>query len=172
MLEYITAVDKDDREIKLIEKLEAHEKGILHRAFSIFIFNSKKELLLQKRHSGKYHSSGLWSNTCCSHPRYGEDLCESAYRRLREEMGISCEINEIFSFVYTAKLEKNLIENEYDHVFIGYFDGEVTPDENEAEDFKWADINSIKLDILENPHKYTFWFKLVFDRVVEFVKQG
>ncbi|MDT8719236.1 isopentenyl-diphosphate Delta-isomerase [Clostridium sp. 19966] len=172
MLEYIIAVDKDDREIGAIEKLEAHKRSMLHRAFSIFVFNSKKELLLQKRHSGKYHSAGLWSNTCCSHPRYGEALQEAAYRRLREEMGFTCEIKDIFSFTYTAKLENNLVENEFDHVFIGYYDGEVSPDENEVEGYKWSAIDSIKSDILENPDAYTFWFKLIFDRVAEAVEQG
>lgn len=170
MKEYIIAVDKDDREIEPIEKLEAHERAVLHRAFSIFIFNSKKELLLQKRHSGKYHSAGLWTNSCCSHPRFGESLETAVNRRLKEEMGFTCELKEIFSFVYTAELENNLVENEYDHVFIGYYDGEILPDEKETEDFKWVDIDSIKSDIKENPHLYTFWFKLVFDRVVEFVK--
>jgi isopentenyl-diphosphate Delta-isomerase len=171
MIEYIIAVDEQDREIGPVEKIEAHEKGILHRAFSIFIFNSKKELLLQKRHSAKYHSAGLWTNTCCSHPRHGESLQDGVYRRLKEEMGFNCDLKEIFSFVYTAELENNLMENEYDHVFIGTYDGEILADENEAEDFRWGSIDEVIEDISNNPELYTFWFKLVFERVVRFVMQ-
>lgn len=162
-------MDKNDKEIGCIEKMEAHYNGVLHRAFSIFIFNSEKKLLLQKRHSTKYHSAGLWTNTCCSHPRQGEDLQDAAVRRLKEEMGFSCEVKEVFSFVYKAELENNLNEHEYDHVFIGIYDGEVIPNVNEVEDYKWCDISEVKLDIIKNPQVYTFWFKLVFDKAIEFM---
>lgn len=119
MKEYIIAVDELDKEVGKIEKMEAHHKGVLHRAFSILVFNSKNQLLLQKRNIKKYHSPGLWTNTCCSHPRYGEKLEEAIYRRLKEEMGFTCELKEIFSFIYKVELEKDLFENEFDHVFIG-----------------------------------------------------
>lgn len=152
--------------------MEAHYKGVMHRAFSIFIFNSDKKLLLQKRNSSKYHSAGLWTNTCCSHPRHGEDLQGAVIRRLKEEMGFTCELKEIFSFVYKVSLENSLNENEYDHVFIGVYDGEVVPNMNEVEDFKWCDISEIKLDLIKNPEVYTFWFKLVFDKVIEFMDKA
>jgi isopentenyl-diphosphate delta-isomerase, type 1 len=172
MAEYIISVDKDDKEIGPVEKMEAHNKGVLHRAFSIFIFNSDNQLLLQKRHITKYHSAGLWTNTCCSHPRYGEKLKDSTYRRLKEEMGFTCELSEIFSFSYKVNFENNLIENEYDHVFIGTFDGEIIPNENEVETYKWVDIAEVKSDIINNPHSYTFWFKCLFNRVIEFIEYG
>lgn len=164
MKEYIIIVDKFDKEIGKIEKMEAHHKGILHRAFSILVFNSKNQLLLQKRSLKKYHSPGLWTNTCCSHPKYGEELGEAIHRRLREEMGFTCELKEIFSFIYKIELEKDLFENEYDHVFIGRYDGEVIANEDEVDDFKWVNINEIKNDILENPELYTYWFKCLMDR--------
>lgn len=167
MEEYIIAVDNFDKEIGPIEKMEAHYKGVLHRAFSILIFNSNNELLLQKRHSEKYHSPRLWTNTCCSHPRFGESLQEAVYRRLKEEMGFTCELKEIFSFVYKVEFEDNLLENEFDHVFVGTYDGEIIPNENEVEDFKWVSINEIKANIIANPHLYTYWFKCLFDKIIK-----
>ena len=164
MKEYIIIVDKFDKEIGKIEKMEAHHKGILHRAFSILVFNSKNQLLLQKRSIKKYHSPGLWTNTCCSHPKYGEELEEAIHRRLREEMGFTCELKEIFSFIYKVELEKDLFENEYDHVFIGRYDGEVIANEDEVDEFKWVDINEIKNDIVENQKLYTYWFKSLMNR--------
>jgi isopentenyl-diphosphate Delta-isomerase len=164
MTEYIIKVDTFDKEIGSIEKMEAHYKGVLHRAFSILIFNSKNQLLLQKRHSEKYHSPGLWTNTCCSHPRFRESLQDAVYRRLKEELGFTCELKEIFSFVYKVEFEDKLIENEYDHVFIGTYDGEVIPNEYEVEDFKWVSINEVKADITANPHLYTYWFKVLLDK--------
>jgi isopentenyl-diphosphate Delta-isomerase len=167
MEEYIIQVDAFDKEIGSIEKMEAHYKGVLHRAFSILIFNSNNELLLQKRHSEKYHSPGLWTNTCCSHPRFGESLQEAVYRRLKEEMGFTCELKEIFSFVYKVEFEDKLIENEYDHVFTGIYDGEVVPSEKEVEDFKWVSLNEVKNDIIANPHLYTYWFKFLFKKIIK-----
>ncbi|MEG0774009.1 isopentenyl-diphosphate Delta-isomerase [Clostridium sp.] len=164
MIENIIAVNEFDKEVGSIEKMEAHYKGILHRAFSILIFNSKNELLLQKRNVNKYHSPGLWTNTCCSHPRYGESLQEAIYRRLKEEMGFICDLKEIFNFVYKAELENNLFEHEFDHVFFGFYDGEVNINKDEADDFKWVSINEIKSDIKDNPEAYTYWFKVLFDR--------
>jgi isopentenyl-diphosphate Delta-isomerase len=165
MLEYIIAVDKFDKEIGSIEKIEAHNKGILHRAFSILVFNSNNKLLLQKRNKDKYHSPGLWTNTCCSHPRYGENLKDAIYRRLKEEMGFTCELKEVFSFVYKVEFEDNLFENEYDHVFIGRYDGKVVANKDEVDDFKWVDISEVKADIVNNPELYTYWFKHLFNRI-------
>lgn len=165
MAEYIIAVDKFDKEIGSIEKMEAHYKGVLHRAFSILVFNSNNQLLLQKRSVKKYHSPGLWTNTCCSHPQYGEDLQDAIYRRIKEEMGFTCKLEEIFSFVYKIEFEDNLFENEYDHVFIGKYDGEIIPNEEEVDDFKWADINYIKNDIKVNPELYTYWFKTLINKI-------
>ena len=165
MVENIIAVDKFDKEIGSIEKMEAHYKGILHRAFSILVFNSNNQLLLQKRSIKKYHSPGLWTNTCCSHPRYGENLQDAIYRRLKEEMGFTCELKEVFSFVYKVELEDNLFENEYDHVFFGIYDGEIVINKDEVDDFKWVDINEVKADIVNKPELYTYWFKCLFNRV-------
>jgi isopentenyl-diphosphate delta-isomerase len=164
MVEYIIAVDEFDKEIGLIEKLEAHHKGVLHRAFSILVFNHKNQLLLQKRSIKKYHSPGLWTNTCCSHPKYGETLQNAVYRRLKEEMGFTCELKEIFSFVYKVELEDNLFENEYDHVFIGRYDGEIAANEDEVDDFKWVDIDEVKNDSANKPEQYTYWFKYLINR--------
>jgi isopentenyl-diphosphate delta-isomerase len=163
MDEYIIAVDDSDKEKGCIEKMEAHRKGILHRAFSILVFNSQNQLLLQKRSRKKYHSPGLWTNTCCSHPRCGEKLQDAIYRRLKEEMGFSCELTELFSFIYKVELEDNLFENEYDHVFIGKYDGEIIPNKDEVEDFKWIDIGELKSHIINNPQLYTYWFKYLFN---------
>ena len=165
MIEYIIAVDEFDKEIGSIEKMEAHYKGILHRAFSILVFNSNNQLLLQKRNVKKYHSPGLWTNTCCSHPRNGEELQDAVYRRIKEEMGFTCKLEEIFSFIYKVEFEENLFENEYDHVFIGKYDGEVVPNKEEVDDFKWADINYIKNDIKVKPEKYTYWFRTLINRI-------
>lgn len=164
MEEIIIAVDENDVDKGPIEKMEAHYKGVLHRAFSILVFNSDNQLLLHKRSLKKYHSPGLWTNTCCSHPRFGEDLQNATYRRLQEEMGFTCELKEIFSFVYKVKLEDNLFEHEYDHVFLGLYNGEVIPDEEEVDDYKWVDINELKSDITDNPQLYTYWFKILFSR--------
>lgn len=165
MLEYIIAVDEFDKEIGSIEKMEAHYKGILHRAFSILVFNSNNQLLLQKRNTKKYHSPGLWTNTCCSHPKYGEELQDAVIRRIKEEMGFTCKLEEIFSFIYKVEFEENLFENEYDHVFVGKYDGEVIPNKDEVDDFKWVDINYIREDIKVNPELYTYWFKSLINRL-------
>lgn len=162
----VILVDEKDNEIGVKEKMAAHVEGKLHRCFSIFIFNSKGQLLLQKRAKGKYHSGGLWTNTCCSHPRPNKNLKEEAEKRLKEEMGIECDLKEIFSFIYKAKVG-NLIEHEFDHVFLGKFDGKPQPDEKEAEDWKWIEPEELRKDIKENPEKYTYWFKLILDRVLK-----
>lgn len=165
----IVLVDKKDNQIGVGEKLKAHQQGRLHRAFSIFIFNSKGKMLLQKRAKSKYHSGGLWTNTCCSHPRPNKNLKSEAKRRLKEEMGFICDLKEIFSFIYRAKLG-NFIEYEFDHVFVGKFDGKPKINQEEAEDWKWINKKELKQDLKENPKKYTHWFKLILDKVLSVVK--
>ena len=146
--EKVILVDKNDNQVGLMPKLEAHEKGLLHRAFSIFIFNSKYELLLQKRASSKYHSGGLWTNTCCSHPREGEDTLDAANRRLDEEMGIKTSLRKVYDFIYKAELDNQLTEHEFDHVFYGVFDNDPILNKDEAEDFKWVDMETLNLSLI------------------------
>jgi isopentenyl-diphosphate delta-isomerase len=166
----VILVDKKDNQIGVEEKRKAHLKGKLHRAFSIFIFNKKGEILLQKRAKSKYHSAGLWSNTCCSHPGENQNLKEEAKRRLKEEMGIECDLKEIFSFIYKAKVG-NLIEHEFDHVFLRKFNGNPRPNKYEVEDWKWINPLKLKKDIKENPERYTYWFKLILEKVLNKKKQ-
>jgi isopentenyl-diphosphate delta-isomerase len=166
MPEYILTVDEKDNVTGKEEKIKAHREGILHRAFSIFVFNSKGELLLQKRAESKYHSGGLWTNTCCSHQRADENLEEAIHRRLKEEMGFDCELKEAFTFTYRVKFDNGLFENEYDHVFFGKFDGKPEPNPKEVDDWKWVSLEELKKDIEENPDDYTYWLKVSIDRVI------
>jgi isopentenyl-diphosphate delta-isomerase len=163
MIENINIVNEQGERIGSVEKIEAHVNGVLHEAFSIFVFNSNEELLLQRRNIEKYHSGGLWTNTCCSHPRVGEDINKATHRRLFEEMGFDCELKEMFSFLYKAeKLANNLIEHEFDHVFVGYVENvNILPDENEVCEYAWIKISELKKDIVMNPQKYTEWFKII-----------
>lgn len=163
MKEKVILVNEKDEVIGVEEKLKAHLLGALHRAFSIFVFNPNKELLLQKRAITKYHSKGLWSNTCCGHPRYTESIEEASHRRLREEMGFDCEMSEVFDFIYQTKLDNDLFEHEYDHVLVGKFDGNPNPSIDEVDDWKWVDVTNLKLDIQENPENYTYWFRISLD---------
>jgi isopentenyl-diphosphate delta-isomerase len=158
MEEKVILVDESDREVGVENKMDAHLKGILHRAFSIFIFNSKDEMLLQKRAKTKYHSGGLWSNTCCGHPRPGESTQEAAHRRLREEMGFDCRLKQQFSFTYISRLDNDLVEHEYDHVLTGKFDGQPIPEAKEVESWCWVNSNELEDDITRDPNKYTVWF--------------
>lgn len=163
-VENIALVDENDNQIGFEEKILTHKKGLLHRAFSIFVFNSKGELLLQKRNKEKYHSGGLWTNTCCSHQREDEKLIEAAHRRLNEEMGFDCELNEQFVFKYKTTF-KDLFENEIDHVLIGKYDKSPKPNPDEVEDWKWANIEELKEDVEKNPDSYTYWFKIALKRI-------
>ena len=167
----VILVDKNDNQVGLMPKLEAHEKGVLHRAFSIFIFNSKYELLLQKRASSKYHSGGLWTNTCCSHPREGEDTLDAANRRLDEEMGIKTSLRKVYDFIYKAELDNQLTEHEFDHVFYGVCDNDPILNKDEAEDFKWVDMETLNNDIIKNEDNYTVWFKIAFEYFYNYLKK-
>ena len=165
MEDQVILVDENDTEIGVEGKMIAHRSGSLHRAISIFIFDSADRLLLQKRAASKYHSAGLWSNTCCSHPRPREDCARAARRRLREEMGIDCELDVKFDFVYRAVLTNHLVENEFDHVFFGRHDGDPMPNPDEAEDWKWVDLAWLRADLNERPYAYSFWLEACLDRV-------
>lgn len=157
----VILVNQHDEVIGRMEKLEAHQKGLLHRAFSIFIFNSKNELLLQKRAKGKYHSDDLWTNTCCSHPSPGESIISASNRRLKEEMGMSSELQSAFSFIYNVELDNGLFEHELDHVVIGFGNDDPIINLNEASMFCWKTIDEIIKDIDVNPNNYTSWFKII-----------
>jgi isopentenyl-diphosphate Delta-isomerase len=167
----VVLVDERDNETGIAGKLEVHRKGLLHRAFSVFIFNSKGELLLQKRAASKYHSGGLWSNTCCSHPFPGEPVAMAAHRRLKEEMGFSCNLDQSFSFIYRAELDNDLIEHEFDHVFIGRYDTPPQPNPQEVEDWKWMRLNELKNDLERDPSRYTMWLKIVFTRIQDHIEK-
>ena len=160
-MEHVILVDQEDNAIGTMEKLEAHQKGVLHRAFSILLFNSKGEILLQKRSRLKYHSSSLWTNTCCSHPLPSETMEEATRRKLKQEMGIDLRPEFAYKFTYKANLDKGLVEHECDHVFIGTFDGTPEINPEEVEDWKFSEINSLRDDIRKNPGSYTSWFKLI-----------
>jgi len=163
--EYLILVDENDRQYGKLEKLKVHQLGLLHRAFSVFIFNSKLELLLQQRSDNKYHSGGLWSNTCCSHPRFGEKTDAAVNRRLYEEMGITLSPEFVFSFIYKTKFENGLTEHEYDHVFFGISDDIPKPDKTEVKNWKYIDLKFLQKDLRMNSHQYTEWLKICFDKV-------
>jgi isopentenyl-diphosphate delta-isomerase len=162
-MEQVILVDEQDRELGASEKLAAHEAGRLHRAFSVFVFNSEGRLLLQRRAKTKYHSGGLWSNTCCGHPRPGEATQAAARRRLREEMNFDCELSAAFEFLYRAEFKNELIEHEYDHVFVGEFDGAFNAEESEVEDWKWATPDELRRDMRARPEDYTYWLKAALE---------
>ncbi len=165
MKEEIILVDKNDNKIGTGEKMKVHQDGKLHRAFSIFVFNSKNKMLLQKRAKTKYHCGGLWTNTCCSHPRSGESLEKATHRRLQEEMGFDCELKKIASFIYRAEFDNGLTEHEYDHIFTGRFDGEPKLNSEEADDYKWISLEELKKEIKKNPESFTVWFKIAMEKV-------
>lgn len=165
--EHLVLIDKNDEAIGSEEKLAAHQQGLLHRAFSVFIFSSDGKLMLQKRADGKYHSGGLWTNTCCGHPRPGELVDAAAQRRLQEEMRFSCDLSEKFIFAYQTSFPNGLIENEIDHVFFGEHDIDPEPDPNEASDWRWIDLDSLEQELRGVPQRYTFWLHNCFARVKE-----
>jgi len=164
-LREVILVDENDQQTGVMEKLEAHRKGLLHRAFSVFVLNSEGEMLLQKRAWNKYHSPGLWTNTCCSHPMPGELTIDAASRRLMEEMGFSCDLKEIESFKYHAPFDNGLIEHEYDHILIGHHNGQVLPDPGEVCEHQWLYLDDIEDQLKINKDAFTFWFRIAFPLV-------
>ncbi|MCB0399575.1 MAG: isopentenyl-diphosphate Delta-isomerase [Winogradskyella sp.] len=165
--EHVILVDENDNQIGIMPKMEAHEKALLHRAFSVFVFNNKNELMLQQRALHKYHSPGLWTNTCCSHQREGESNLEAGKRRLQEEMGFVTELEETISFIYKAPFDNGLTEYEYDHIMIGYYNNEPNINEDEVADWKWMNLEDVKVDMTLHPENYTAWFKIIFDKFYE-----
>ena len=159
----VILVNSNDEEIGRMEKMEAHQKGLLHRAFSVFVFNSNNELLLQRRAFGKYHSEGLWTNTCCSHPAPGETVLEAGNRRMKEEMGMECNLQPTFSFTYKVELDNNLFEHELDHVLIGRTDVLPCLNPEEASGYRYASLDSILSDIVHEPDSYTSWLKIILE---------
>ncbi|OIQ37609.1 MAG: isopentenyl-diphosphate delta-isomerase [Bacteroidetes bacterium MedPE-SWsnd-G1] len=164
MQEQVILVNEKDEQIGLMEKMEAHEKALLHRAFSVFTFNKSGELLLQQRAASKYHSPLLWTNTCCSHQRDGESNIEAGKRRLREEMGFVCELEELFSFIYKAPFDNGLTEYELDHVMVGSYENDPVINRDEVEAFKWMTVDDVKNDMELHPETYTAWFKIIFQK--------
>jgi isopentenyl-diphosphate delta-isomerase len=165
-MDLVILVNEKDEEVGVMEKLQAHRKGLLHRAFSVFLFNSAGQLLLQRRAEGKYHSGGLWTNTCCSHPRPGESIENAAVRRLKEEMGITCDLKKEFSFIYHIDFGDGLYEHELDHVFTGICDIPVAPNPDEVMDWQYIGVEELKKDLKFNGEKYTKWFRIVAERVM------
>ena len=160
-MEYVILVDTDDNEIGRMEKMQAHEEAVLHRAFSVFLFNEKGEMLIHRRAQHKYHSGGLWTNTCCSHPRPGEATEAAAHRRLMEELGMDCAIEEQFSFLYKRALDHGLTEHELDHVFIGKYEELPNFNEDEIDACKYISIDDLLASIRSEPETYTEWFRIV-----------
>ncbi|TRX35619.1 isopentenyl-diphosphate Delta-isomerase [Flavobacterium restrictum] len=169
--EKVILVTEQDQQIGLMPKLEAHQKGTLHRAFSVFILNDKKEIMLQQRAHHKYHSPLLWTNTCCSHQRDGESNIAAGSRRLYEEMGFKTKIEELFHFIYKAPFDNGLTEHELDHVMIGYYNENPIINPEEVENWKWMKIEEVKQDMLLHPDIYTVWFKIIFDKFYHFLEE-
>ncbi|HEY1031875.1 MAG TPA: isopentenyl-diphosphate Delta-isomerase [Flavipsychrobacter sp.] len=168
---HVILVNEQDEWLGTMEKLQAHQKGALHRALSVFILNSKNEILLQQRAFSKYHSGGLWSNTCCSHPAPRESTLHAAHRRLQEEMGFDCELAPIFTLRYKADVSNELIENEYDHIYIGTYDGEIKPNAEEANDYKFISAADLQRWMQEKPEDFTPWFHMAMPRFIAYVQQ-
>ena len=171
MEEQVILVNEKDEQIGLMPKMEAHEKAVLHRAFSVFIFNDKDELMLQQRAANKYHSPLLWTNSCCSHQRNGESNLEAGKRRLQEEMGFVCELEEVTSFIYKALFDNGLTEHELDHIMIGNYDNNPIINREEVESFKWMTLEEVKNEMVKQPEIYTEWFKIIFDKYYSFISK-
>jgi isopentenyl-diphosphate delta-isomerase len=168
--EKVILVNENDEQIGLMPKMEAHEKAVLHRAFSVFVLNSDNEIMLQQRAAQKYHSPLLWTNTTCSHQREGETNIQAGTRRLREEMGFETELKELFSFIYKAPFDNGLTEHELDHVMIGYYNEQPNINREEAESWKWMGIDAVKEDMQQQPELYTVWFRIIFDEFYHFLE--
>ena len=171
MEEKVILVNEQDEPIGLMPKMEAHEKGVLHRAFSVFVLNEANEIMLQQRAAQKYHSPLLWTNTTCSHQRQGETNIQAGTRRLREEMGFTTELKELFSFIYKAPFDNGLTEHELDHVMIGYYNEEPNINREEAESWKWMAIDAVKDDMQQHPEQYTVWFRIIFDEFYHYLEE-
>lgn len=167
--EQVILVNEYDEQIGLMPKLEAHEKAVLHRAFSVFVFNNKNELMLQQRALNKYHSPGLWTNTCCSHQRDGESNLQAGIRRLQEEMGFVTPLKETISFIYKAPFDNGLTEHELDHIMVGSYEDAPIINPDEVADWKWMPLEDVKQDIDDNPQLYTAWFKIIFEKFYEHI---
>jgi len=165
--EKVILVNEKDEKIGLMPKMEAHQKAVLHRAFSVFIFNDHNELMLQRRALSKYHSPGLWTNTCCSHQRDGESNLEAGVRRLHEEMGFTTELKEVGSFIYKAPFDNGLTEHEFDHIMVGQYNEDPQVNSAEVDSFKWMQLEDVKVDIACHPENYTEWFKIIFEKFYE-----
>lgn len=171
-MEHVILVDESDQEKGTQEKMAAHREGLLHRAFSVFVFNDSRQLLLQQRAASKYHSPLLWTNTCCSHPRPGEETIDAAHRRCKEEMGIKPVLLHAFSFIYKVALDQGLIEHEYDHVFIGINNETPVLNFEEVAAYKWVNLQDVQTDVKKNPHLYTVWFAICLNQVIEHHKKN
>jgi len=167
MLE-VVLVDQTDHPIGTMEKLEAHQKGLLHRAFSIFVFNEKGEMLLQQRALSKYHSGGLWTNACCSHPTPNETITAAGEKRLQEEMGFSTQLTQLFAFEYRVELDNNLTEHEFDHVLIGQYNGTILPNPAEVMNYKWVSMEQVTEQINQDPNQFTSWFQIILNDYVHY----
>jgi len=168
--DYVILVNTNDEEIGSMEKMDAHRQALLHRAFSVFVFNTDRQLLIHRRAFDKYHSAGLWTNTCCSHPRPGEATIDAAYRRLQEEMGFTCPLEKSFEFIYKTELEDGLYEHEFDHVFTGEYSGvpDINPDE--VSEWKYISLEELEMDVNAHPEKYSVWFRIALPRIIEQIK--
>lgn len=170
-MQQVILVNEQDEQLDVMEKIEAHEKALLHRAFSVFIFNKNGEMLLQQRAWSKYHSGGLWTNACCSHPNPGEDTMAAATRRLREELGFITPLEKVFHFTYKAAFDNGLTEHEFDHVFVGYYEGDMQPDDNEVAAVSYRSMEDIRTSLALHPQEYTVWFRIAFDKIDQWQKQ-
>ena len=169
--EKVLLVDTQDRVLGTMPKLEAHQKGVLHRAFSVFILNRQNALMLQQRAWDKYHSPGLWTNTCCSHQREGEDSLTAGKRRLQEEMGLEAPLTPLFTFIYKAPFDNGLTEHELDHVLLGYSEQSPNPNPQEVADWQWMPLEEVQQRLTEQPEQFTVWFKIIFERFYAHIKQ-
>lgn len=169
--EKVILVNEKDEPIGLMPKMEAHEKGLLHRAFSVFVFNDKNELMLQQRALSKYHSPGLWTNTCCSHQREGESNIEAGKRRLQEEMGFTTDLKDTMAFIYKAPFDNGLTEHEFDHILVGNFNDIPNLNPEEVSAWKWMKLEDVQKDMQTHPERYTEWFKIIFDKYYQSIQQ-
>ncbi len=170
--EQVLLVNEKDEVLGTMGKMEAHEKALLHRAFSVFVLNKNGEVMLQQRAAHKYHSPGLWTNTCCSHQREGESNLDAGKRRLQEEMGFSTNLEELFSFIYKAPFDNGLTEHEFDHVMLGHYEDDPDPNPEEVSDWKWMAPDLIRKDMDQNPDSYTAWFRIIFDRFHQHIQKN